>query len=164
MKSMLVVTEQILNEQDIRNIQRVAQFSTPPVEAIHLLIPTEVHEPLLLKVLDQLALLDFNAASRTAFSAEKGALTHRQEAQEISRTSHLLLKDAGFQVEITIASGDPVAVMRSIVEADDSVQAIIITNPHPVQDSLNLNWTNKAQDSLGIPVLHLLSGTERIED
>lgn len=164
MKSMLVALEQVLTEQDVRNIERAAQFSTPPMGAVHLFIPFNTPEPLLLKVLDQLALLDFNGASRTAFSAEKGVATQQQEAQEISQICQQLLEDAGFHVEITIAGGDPIAIMQSIVEADDSTQAIIITDPHPIQDSLNLNWTNKAQASLGIPVLHLLSGTERIED
>ena len=43
-------------------------------------------------------------------------------------------------------------------------QAVVITRPHAVSDTFHTDWANKAQDQLGIPVLHLYAGSGFIGD
>ena len=43
-------------------------------------------------------------------------------------------------------------------------QAVVITRPHAVADTFHTDWANKAQDQLGLPVLHLYAGSGFIGD
>ena len=43
-------------------------------------------------------------------------------------------------------------------------RAVVITTPHAVADTFHTDWANRAQDKLGIPVLHLYSGSGYIGD
>ena len=43
-------------------------------------------------------------------------------------------------------------------------QAVVITRPHAVADTFHTDWANKAQDKLGLPVLHLYAGSGFIGD
>jgi hypothetical protein len=40
----------------------------------------------------------------------------------------------------------------------------VITRPHAVADTFHTDWANKAQDQLGVPVLHLYAGSGFIGD
>jgi hypothetical protein len=41
---------------------------------------------------------------------------------------------------------------------------VVITRPHAVADTFHTDWANKAQDQLGLPVLHLYAGSGFIGD
>ena len=41
---------------------------------------------------------------------------------------------------------------------------LVITTPHAVEDTFGTDWANEAQDRLGVPVLHLYSGSGFIGD
>lgn len=163
MSSVLVVTEKTLAQTEITNIGIVAgpdEHGQRP--EIRVLVPTELPRHLWLEFLDGLALLDFAQAAE-AFSAEKGPQTQAAEAQQILEGSLAALREAGFEASGRVSTGDPVAAMAEEVR-EGAQQALIITDPHPVEDTLNITWTNTAEKSLGVPVLHLYWGTEHIDD
>jgi len=50
------------------------------------------------------------------------------------------------------------------VKALGAGQAVVVTRPHAIADTFHTDWANKAQDLLGLPVLHLYAGSGFIGD
>jgi hypothetical protein len=38
----------------------------------------------------------------------------------------------------------------------------VVTPPHPVEDGLHRDWASRLRDELELPVLHIVSGTDRV--
>ncbi|MCT1366674.1 MULTISPECIES: hypothetical protein [Kocuria] len=161
MSTLLVVTEVTLGQTEIENINIVA----PQEEGddVRVVVPAALPKHLWLEFLDQLALLDFEEAVHVVSHAEKGPATLESDARAILEDSLAVLSDAGFTARGRVALGDPVAAMREEVETG-AQQVLIITEPHPVEDTLNIHWSNQAERTLGVPVLHLYWGTGHVDD
>lgn len=162
MSKLLVVTEATLGPTEIENINIVAPRDEDGDE-VRVLVPTALPKHLWLEFLDQLALLDFEEALYVVSHAEKGPATLESDAREILEGSLTVLSDAGFDARGRVAQGDPLAAMREEV-ANGIDQVLIITEPHPVEDTLNIHWSNEAERTLGVPVLHLYWGTGHVDD
>ncbi len=54
---------------------------------------------------------------------------------------------------------DPIEAMKAELAAGEVVQVVAVTQPRPVEDTFHTNWADKAQEALGVPVLHFYSGT-----
>ena len=67
--------------------------------------------------------------------------------------------------KLTLATTlDGVSALVDYVERHPADRAVVITTPHAVADTFHTDWANRAQDKLGIPVLHLYSGSGYIGD
>lgn len=53
-------------------------------------------------------------------------------------------------------SGDPVDALVEVVERTGSVEIIVLTASHPVQETLHRDWASQVRRRLGLPTLHLL--------
>jgi hypothetical protein len=60
--------------------------------------------------------------------------------------------------------GGAVKGLVSKVKELGATQAVVVTRPHAVSDTFHTDWASKAQDELGIPVLHLYAGSGFIGD
>ncbi|MCP3425731.1 hypothetical protein NBM05_06810 [Rothia sp. AR01] len=163
MSTVLVVTEAILGPTDIENIDAFAPREEDETTEIRLMVPAAMKKNLWLEFLDQLALLDFREAVDVVTSAEKGPQTLESEARAILDASVEELRAQGYSVRGRTAVGDPLAAMQEEV-SDGAEQVLIITDPHPVEDTFNIHWSNKAERTLGVPVLHLYWGTGYVDD
>lgn len=164
MKSIIVVTEDRLNAQDIENIVEAIRLEEPPATHVDLMVPYDIPQPLLIKVLDELALFRFDEARKELTEAEEGPLTQRAEAQTIADTNSQILQAAGLSVSTKVAQGQPLEGLKQLIAESDPSQAVFITRRYAIEDVLNIGWTNRAKDELGIPVLHFHTGSTRIED
>jgi hypothetical protein len=45
---------------------------------------------------------------------------------------------------------------------DDSDEIIVVTPPHLVTEALHRDWASRLRDELALPVLHVVSGTDRV--
>ncbi|WP_129360895.1 MULTISPECIES: hypothetical protein [Micrococcaceae] len=164
MSNLLVVTEAILGQTEIDNINIVApKEGSTPQDDVRVIVPTALNKRLWLEFLDQLALLDFEQAFHVVSHAEKGPATLEADAEKILEGSLQTLSDSGFPARGRVVAGDPLQAMREEV-ADGIDQVLIITEPHPVEDTLNIHWSNEAEKTLGVPVLHLYWGTGHVDD
>lgn len=164
MSNLLVVTEKILGQTEIDNINIVTpRDDSEPRDDVRVIVPTALNKRLWLEFLDQLALLDFEEAIRVVSHAEKGPATLEADAEKILEGSLATLSDAGFTARGRVVSGNPLQAMRDEV-AEGTDQVLIITEPHPVEDTLNIHWSNEAEKTLGVPVLHLYWGTGHVDD
>lgn len=172
MSTVLVVTEKTLGPTEIENIRIAAGAAADPEgdpapqrpgPTVRLLVPAQLRQPQWMEFLDRLTLLQFTEAVDVFSSSEKGPQTLEAQAQEILDESLEVLRGAGLTASGRTSTGDPVEAMAEEIR-EGAEQALIITDPHPVQDTLNIGWSNTAEKTLGVPVLHLYWGTGHVDD
>ena len=67
-----------------------------------------------------------------------------------------LLEDRGQQVTARLTEDDPIDALVRLVKETGSSEAIVLTEPHVVQEFLRLDWTSRARRVLDVPSVHLL--------
>lgn len=159
--TILVLTEEALNSVDVANLASLAEVEPA---AFELLVPAETGGNLLVEFLDRLSLLEFAEAFRNLSTDRPGPAEQQREAGLDLAASLRLLHEAGLQARGTVVDGDPVAAVVDAAARTGARQAVVITTPHAVEDTLRTDWANEAQERLHIPVLHLYSGSGFIGD
>lgn len=154
--TIIILTETPLGEVDVENISGLIS-ETEQTELI-VLVPDDVRRNLLVDVIDQLSLLDIPAALKE-FGGRESKEEARQRAESTLQTSLAALQSAGVTVSGKVFEGDAVSGLVSEVEARSARQAVVVTEPHALEDTFHTDWATRAQDKLGLPVLHLYSGS-----
>jgi hypothetical protein len=54
----------------------------------------------------------------------------------------------------------PAAVEAATADASDEI--VVVTPPHLVESGLHRDWASRLRDELSLPVLHVVSGTDRV--
>lgn len=159
--TIVVLTEESLVPRDIQNLRELVGEAPARFEV---LVPADPGRNLLVDVLDNLSLLEFSAAFRNLTGdrpskAEevKAAVTELAESLEA-------LQAAGMEATGTVTGEDPVAAVVETAKRTSADQVVVITTPHAIEDTFRTDWANEAQDRLGVPVLHLYSGSGFIGD
>jgi hypothetical protein len=157
----VILTEEPLGADDRVNIQRLVDGSDT---RLVLLVPANTERHLLVDFLENLSMLDVAKAFRdlTAHAPDPGA--ERAEAAETLAVSLAALDGLGGGVTGEVVDGGAVDGLVTKVKELGASQAVVITRPHAVADTFHTDWANKAQDQLGLPVLHLYAGSGFIGD
>ncbi len=159
--TILVLTEETLNEADARNLGYLAEDN--PVR-FDVLVPADPGRNMLVDVLDNLSLLDFAAAYRNIAGPHLSRKQEVKAAEQELAESLDLLRGLGFDAEGRVTGENPVEAVVQEAKRVQAQQVVVITTPHAVEDTFGTDWANEAQDRLGIPVLHLYSGSTFIGD
>ena len=69
------------------------------------------------------------------------------------------LRKRGNDVNAALAEEDAIDALVALVAATKSAEAIILTEPHVVQEFFHVDWTSRARRKLDLPTLHLLGHT-----
>ena len=157
--TILVLTEEALTPADLRNIRTLA--GEEPAEVL-VLIPEDRDESVLGEFIRHLSLLEVGEAFRSLSSADDAR--DRVEARTALEQSLAALTEQGFAAHGRTTTGNPVDALVQEATASGATQAVVITRPHAVADTLHTDWANRAQEQLGIAVLHLYSGSGFIGD
>ncbi|MGM9473106.1 hypothetical protein ACS5PJ_14025 [Pseudarthrobacter sp. YS3] len=157
----VILTEEPLGADDRVNIERLVGGSDTPLV---LLVPGNTERHLLVDFLENLSMLDVAKAFRelTAHAPDRNA--ERAEAAETLAVSLAALGGLGGGVTGEVVDGGAVNGLVTKVKELGAAQAVVITRPHAVADTFHTDWANKAQDQLGLPVLHLYAGSGFIGD
>lgn len=159
--SIVVLTEEPLVGADVRNLESFHQGGDLN---FFLLVPGDTERHLLVDFLDQLSLLHVGKAFRDLASRQPDSEQRRLQSDATLKVSLEAMQSAGLKADGAIADSNPVDSLVKKVHELDAREAIVITRPHAVEDTLHTDWANKAQDELGLPVLHLYSGSGYIGD
>ncbi|WP_104103151.1 hypothetical protein [Arthrobacter sp. 08Y14] len=159
--TIVVLTEESLNEVDITNLRYLVQDNPARFEV---LVPADTGRNLLVDVLDNLSLLQFAEAFRD-LTGGKPTKDQETKAAEVQLSESLaLLASAGLEAGGSVTGDDPVQAVVAAAKATNAQQVVVITTPHAVEDTFRTDWANEAQERLGVPVLHLYSGSGFIGD
>jgi hypothetical protein len=158
-QTILVLAEEALTPADTRNLLTLQ--GDEPAEVV-VLIPEDRDESVLGEFFRHLSLLEVGEAFRS-FSAEDRR-SDEVAARAALEQSLQLLREEGFAARGRTTTGNPVDALVREVGESGAGQAVVITRPHAVADTFHTDWANRAQDKLGIAVLHLYSGSGFIGD
>ncbi|MCQ1949888.1 MULTISPECIES: hypothetical protein [Arthrobacter] len=159
--TIVVLTEESLGSRDIENLRSLV--GDAPVR-FDVLVPADPGRNLLVDVLDNLSLLDFAEAFRNLTGGRPSKADEVKEAVTSLADSLEELQAAGLEATGTVTGEDPVAAVVETAKRTHADQVVVITRPHAVEDTFRTDWANEAQDRLGVPVLHLYSGSGFIGD
>jgi hypothetical protein len=155
--TILLLSETTLNEHDAR---RVAELHGTDDVTVHLLIPADAEHNRLIEALDEIALGRLEEAFEEDEPTPKQA---EQEAMHAVNASIDLLAAAGLtNAHGSITGSDPVPAAIEAVRTDSSDEVIVVSRPHLIESALHRDWASRLRDELKLPVLHAVSGTDRV--
>jgi hypothetical protein len=157
----VILTEEPLGADDRLNIERLVDGSDT---RLVVLVPANTERHLLVDFLENLSLLDIAKAFRELTSHAPDPTQERAKAAETLSVSLAALEGLGSGLTGEVVDGGAVSGLVSKVRETGAAQAVVITRPHAVADTFHTDWANKAQDQLGVPVLHLYAGSGFIGD
>lgn len=157
----VILTEEPLGPDDRANIKKLVDGGDAPLV---ILVPANTERHLLIDFLENLSLLDVAKAFRELLAQAPDPESERAEAADTLAASLAALEGLGGGVTGEIVDGGAVAGLVAKVKELDAAQAVVVTRPHAIADTFHTDWANKAQDQLGLPVLHLYAGSGFIGD
>lgn len=157
----VILTEEPLGADDRVNIERLVDGAET---RLLVLVPANTERHLLVDFLENLSLLDIAKAFRELAAGAPDPGTERAHAAETLAVSVAALEGLGSGVSGEVVEGGAVDGLVAKVRETGASQAVVITRPHAVADTFHTDWANKAQDRLGVPVLHLYAGSGFIGD
>jgi hypothetical protein len=157
----VILTEEPLGADDRRNIERLVDGADT---RLVVLVPANTERHLLVDFLENLSLLDVAKAFRELTAHAPDPAAERAEASETLAVSLQALAGLGAGVSGEVVAGGAVNGLVAKVKELGAAQAVVVTRPHAVSDTFHTDWANKAQDKLGLPVLHLYAGSGFIGD
>ena len=157
----VILTEEPLGADDRVNIERLVDGGDAPLVV---LVPANTERHLLVDFLENLSLLDVAKAFRELTSNAPDPVSERAAAAETLAVSLTALAGIGSGVTGEVVDGGAVQGLVAKVKEVGAGQAVVITRPHAIADTFHTDWANKAQDQLGLPVLHLYAGSGFIGD
>jgi hypothetical protein len=157
----VILTEEPLGADDRLNIERLVDGADA---TLLLLVPANTERHLLVDFLENLSMLDIAKAFRDLTSSTPDPGTERAHADETLAVSLAALSGLGSGITGEVVDVRAVDALVAKVRESGATQAVVITRPHAVADTFHTDWANKAQDQLGVPVLHLYAGSGFIGD
>ncbi|MBO1269343.1 hypothetical protein [Arthrobacter cavernae] len=157
----VILTEEPLGPDDRANIKKLVDGGDAPLVV---LVPANTERHLLVDFLEHLSLLEVAKAFRELLAAAPDLESERAEAAGALAASLAALEGLGGGVTGEIVDGGAVAGLVAKVKELDAAQAVVVTRPHAIADTFHTDWASKAQDQLGLPVLHLYAGSGFIGD
>ena len=153
----VILTEEPLGADDRVNIETLIAGGDAP---LLILVPANTERHLVVDFLENLSLLEI----AKAFRAHSDPAGERAEAADTLAASLAALAGLGGGVSGEVVEGKAVDGLVAKVKELSAGQAVVITRPHAVADTFHTDWATKAQDKLGLPVLHLYAGSGFIGD
>ena len=157
MYTILLLSEKTLTEHDVR---RIAELHGTEEVSVHLLVAADADHNRLIEALDDVALGQLRDAIND--DDEPTPQEAEQEAMRTVNASLELLAAAGLTARGSITGSNPVPAAVEAARADDVDELIVVTPPHLVESALHRDWASRLRDELPLPVLHVVSGTDRV--
>ncbi len=156
----VILTEEPLGADDRVNIETLIAGGDAP---LMVLVPANTERHLVVDFLENLSMLEIAKAFRE-LTAHSDPSEERAEAADTLAASLAALAGLGGGVSGEIVEGKAVEGLVAKVKELSAGQAVVVTRPHAVADTFHTDWATKAQDKLGLPVLHLYAGSGFIGD
>ncbi len=159
--TIVVLTEVPLGRADADNLLALADSD----DVVFLVVvPEDRNTNVLAEFLHHLSLLELAEAFRGLSHGRLSSEESKLSAEQAVRDSVAVLESAGLRSEGITAAGNPVDAMVRTVAERSARQAVVVTRPHAVADTLHRDWASRTQEKVGVPVLHLYAGSGFIGD
>jgi len=154
--TIMLLSETTLTEHDVH---RLAELHGDEAIDVHLLVPADAEHNRLIETLDEVAL----GRLRDALDDDEPTPEQAErEAMHAVNASLDALRSAGVTARGSVTGSDPVPAAIEAVRRDSADEVIVVTPPHPIEAGLHRDWASRLRDELELPVLHVVSGTDRV--
>jgi hypothetical protein len=151
--SIVMLTEQALTAADAARLVTLHAEEHP---SYRVLVPADTRRSLLTDVLDHLSLLELRKALDAVRGHEEPT---RADATLALQASLEQLRAAGASADGALIEGDPVAAVAAALAESAAEEVVVVTRPHAVEDTFHTDWASRARERLGVPVLHVYTGS-----
>lgn len=155
-ETVIILTEDAMLDTDAEQI--VEAFASRRV-AFVLLVPEDTERNVLVEFINDLGLLDLREMWDDIVGPAPEEGEAQAEAGEALGLSLQRLAEAGATAQGTIIGDDPVPALRRAVKEAGATDVIVVTKPKMLDDTFRRDWASRARDVLGVPVLHLYTGS-----
>lgn len=156
MYTILLLAEATLHDHDV---ERIATLHGDDDVTVHVLVPADAEHNRLIEALDEVSLGNLRDALDDDDPSPERA---EQDAMHAVNESVALFTAAGVDAKGSITGSNPVPAAIEAAGQFDADEIIVVTPPHPVEDALHRDWASRLRDKLKLPVLHVISGTDRV--
>lgn len=160
-ENIIVVTECPMTKTDVKNLLSLYKSSEYSFSIIQ---PPQESKNLLVEILDHLMLLELKEILNDVSQKNKFSQTTEKSAENNLETTIKILEKYKINFTAQITKLNPIVAIAEEMKKTFATAVVIITQPHAVEDSFHTDWASKAQKKLGIPILHVYSGTSFIVD
>lgn len=155
-ETILVLTEDGLLDSDV---DQIADYYAAREVSLQVLVPRDTERNVLVEVINDLGLLDLAQMWEDVVGDEPTDDEARAEAGEALESSVALLREAGCVASGQIVDDDPLPALRWAVGQDGAQEVVVVTKPKILDDTFRRDWASQAREALGVPVLHLYTGS-----
>ncbi len=155
-QTVIVLTEDTLLDTDVEQI--VGYYATEQVR-FEVLVPADTDHNVLQEVINDLGLLDLRRLWEDVTEPDPDDREARTEAAEALRTSLALLEAAGATASGVVVQDDPLPALTQAVNNHRAFEVVVVTRPKMLDDTFRRDWASRAREALGVPVLHLYTGS-----
>lgn len=152
-RTIVVLTETELDEHDIT---RIGELYGPEAFQAIVVLPVGDDRSALTEAVEDVALGRLDDALR----ADPGL--DDNSAAAAAQRSASALQAAGWSAEAQTSPADPIDTVAALVADRDVEQVLVLTEPHPVETTLRRDWGSRLHKRVPVPVLHAISGTDRV--
>ena len=156
MATIIVLTEEALSDYDVTKLRDLH-----PEASFHVLVPADTERNVISDLINHLSLFELREAW-DAITERIEPAEARQEADEALATTLRVLTKAGLEAEGHVVADDPLPAVTQAVNNLNADELVVITRPHAVEDTFHADWASRAREELGLPVLHLYAGMNRL--
>ncbi len=151
-----MLTENALTEHDVT---RIVEWHEGELR-LHVLVPETSDQSRVDQVVDDVARVDLDElrSDLAGTSVDDAGLAARRALQ----LSLELLAAQGITATGGLTPRDPIAATASYVASEDADELWVITEPHLVSDLMRRDWGSKLRHLVGVPVLHVIGGTDEV--
>ncbi|HLV05892.1 hypothetical protein [uncultured Georgenia sp.] len=155
-QTVIVLTEDTLLDTDVRQI--VGHYAGRDVQ-YQVLVPAETHRNVLVEVINHLGMLDLREVWEDVTERHPDESRARAEATEALRLSVARLERTGAAADGVVVQGDPLPALSRAVRNLAAAEVVVVTEPKMLDDTFRRDWASRAREALGVPVLHLYTGS-----
>ncbi|MFC4556514.1 hypothetical protein [Georgenia faecalis] len=155
-ETVLILTEDALAPTDVRQIVDLYTVEEPQFQV---LVPADTERNVLVEVINHLSLLELREAWDTVVEGDPDDAEARTEASEALSRSLAELRAAGVRADGAVVSDDPLPALTQAVNTFRAMAVVVVTRPRALDDTFRRDWASRAREALGVPVLHLYTGS-----
>jgi hypothetical protein len=153
--TILLLAEEALHQHDVT---RIASLHDDDV-SVHVLVPAHAEHNRLIEALDEVALGNLRDALDDDTESPEQA---ERDAMHAVNASVALFTAAGVDAKGSITGSNPVPASIQAASQYKADEIIVVTPPHLLTDGLHRDWASRLRDEVKLPVLHTISGTDRV--
>jgi hypothetical protein len=164
--TVVVLTEAALTAADVEHLLDLYRDpdgdGVPDPVMFRVLVPADAERNLLASLVEHLGSGELREAWQELVGGRPDPRRAAATAAQRLTESVAALRTSGAAADGEVIGDDPLPALREAVASSSAREVVVVTYPHPVEDTFHADWASRAREVLRVPVLHLYAGTSEL--